>query len=133
MPLKTSKTLVDEALKEIKTLKIEEVKELIDKKTCTLVDLRDIRELYNEGTIVNAIHIPRGVLEFWVDEKSPFHQKDKFASDKQIILFCDIGFRSALATKTLQDMGFKKVANVKGGYRSMAASGIFQLKKLKKQ
>ena len=133
MLIKSSKTLVDEALKEIKTLKLEEVKELIDKKTCTLIDLRDIRELYNEGGIGGAIHIPRGMLEFWVDEKSPYYQKGRFSEDKQIVLFSTLEARSALAAKTLQDMGFKNVAQVKGGYRAMAASGDFKLIKIKKK
>ena len=133
MTIKTSRILVDEALKEIKTLNLEEVKELIDKKICTLVDIRDIRELYNEGSIGNALHIPRGMLEFWVDEESPYYLKKKFTPDKQIVLFCALGSRSALAAKSLQDMGFKNVAHVKGGYRAMAASGSFQLMKLRKK
>ena len=133
MTIKSSKTLVDEALKEVKSLELNEVKELIDNKSCTMVDVRDIREIYNEGGIVNALHIPRGMLEFWVDPQSQFYQHDKFNDDKKIVLFCDLGARSALATKSLKDMGFKKVAHVKGGYRAMAASGIFQLMQLKKE
>ena len=133
MSIKSSKTLVEEALKQIKTLKLKEVKDLIDKKACTLVDLRDIRELYKEGAIANALHIPRGMLEFWVDEESIYYKKGKFTPDKQIVLFSTFEGRSALATKSLQDMGFKNVAHVKGGYASMAASGIFQLMKLKKK
>ena len=85
MVIKSSKTLVEEATKEITTLKIEEVKDLIDKKNCTLVDLRDIRELYNEGGVGGALHIPRGVLEFWVDEESPYYQENKFSPDKNIV------------------------------------------------
>ena len=132
MSIKSSKTLVEEATKEIKTLKIEEVKDLIDKKNCTLVDLRDIRELYNEGGVGGALHIPRGVLEFWVDKESPYYQENKFSPDKNIVLFCTLGSRSALGAKALQDMGFKNVAHVEGGYRAMAASGKFQLMKIKK-
>ena len=75
MTIKSSKTLVDEALKEVKSLELNEVKELIDNKSCTMVDVRDIREIYNEGGIVNALHIPRGMLEFWVDPQSQFSQK----------------------------------------------------------
>ena len=133
MTIKSSKTLVDEALKEVKSLELNEVKELIDNKSCTMVDVRDIREIYNEGGIANALHIPRGMLEFWVDPQSQFYQHDKVSDDKKIVLFCDLGARSALATKSLKDMGFKKVAHVKGGYRAMAASGIFQLMQLKKE
>ena len=133
MVIKSSKTLVEDAYKEIVSLELEQVKELMDKKTCTLVDLRDIRELYNEGAIGNALHIPRGMLEFWVDEDSPFYKGGKFSKDKKIVLFCALGSRSALSAKTLQDMGFKNVAHVKGGYRAMAASGNFQLIKIKKE
>ena len=133
MTIKSSKTLVDEALKEVKSLELNEVKELIDSKSCTMVDVRDIREIYNEGGIVNALHIPRGMLEFWVDPQSQFYQNGKFNDDKKIVLFCDLGARSALATKSLKDMGFKKVAHVKGGYKAMAASGIFQLMELRKE
>ena len=133
MTIKSSKTLVDEALKEVKSLELNEVKELIDNKSCTMVDVRDIREIYNEGGIVNALHIPRGMLEFWVDPQSRFYQQGKFDEDKKIVLFCDLGARSALANKSLKDMGFKKVAHVKGGYKAMAASGIFQLMELRKE
>ena len=133
MSIKSSKTLVEEAIKEIKTLEIDEVKELIDKKNCTLVDLRDVRELYNDGGIGGALHIPRGVLEFWVDEESPYYKENMFTPDKNIVLFCTLGSRSALGAKSLQDMGFKNVAHIKGGYRAMAASGKFQLMKIKKR
>ena len=133
MPIKSSKTLVDEAKKQIKTLELNEVRELIDKKLCTLVDLRDIRELYNEGGIVEALHIPRGMLEFWVEPNAPFYKEGKFESDKKIILFSTLDARSALAAKSLQDMGFTNVFHVRGGYREMAASGIFQLIKFRKQ
>ncbi len=132
MAIKSSKTLVKDASKHVKTLELNEVKELIDKKTCTLLDIRDIREVYNEGAIAHSLHIPRGMLEFWVDEDSQYYKDGKFNEDKEIVIFCSAGERSTLAVKTLLDMGFKKVFNVKGGYRSMAASGIFRLAQLKK-
>ena len=133
MAVKSSQTLVHEAKQQTKSIELQSVKELIDNNSCTLVDLRDIRELYNEGAIGNALHIPRGMLEFWVDPVSVYYKKNKFSNDKQIVLFCDLGARSSLAAKTLQDMGFKNVVYVKGGYRAMAASGLFQLMKLKKK
>ena len=133
MAIKSSQILVDEANQQIESLELEKIKELIDNNSCTLVDLRDIRELYNEGTVGNALHIPRGMLEFWVDPSSRYYKENKFTLDKQIVLFCDLGARSALAAKSLQDMGFTNVVNVKGGYRAMAASGLFQLMKLKKK
>ena len=93
----------------------------------------ELNRQWGEGGIGGALHIPRGMLEFWVDEESPYYQKGRFSADKQVVLFCALGARSALATKSLQDMGFKNVAQVKGGYRAMAASGNFQLIKIKKE
>ena len=133
MTIKSSKTLVEEAMKQIKTLKLDEVSQLIDKKSCTLIDVRDIREIQAEGGINEALHIPRGMLEFWLDPDSPYYKKiDQKYGKKTFVLFCGLGLRSALSVKTLQDMGFTDVAHVEGGYRKMAASGIFQLIKLKK-
>ena len=133
MTIKSSKTLVEEAMKQIKTLKLKEVRELIDKKSCTLIDVRDIREIQTEGGIHQALHIPRGMLEFWLDPDSPYYKKiNEEHGTKKLVLFCGLGFRSALSVKTLQDMGFTDIAHIEGGYRKMAASGIFQLIKLKK-
>ena len=133
MNIKSSKELVDKANESIKVMSAEHVKNAYDKGDVTLIDVRDIRELWKEGTIKGAIHIPRGMLEFWVDKESPYYQKNRFTDDKQIILFCALGARSALAAKTLQEMGFTNVSHVKGGYRAMAASGTFQLIKIKRK
>ena len=119
MNIKSSKELVDNALKEIKTLQPSEVKELNNKNTCTLIDIRDIREVWRDGTIKGAIHIPRGMLEFWLDPKSQYFDKTKFSNDKKLILFCAAGMRSALATKSLKDMGYENVAHVDGGFSNM--------------
>tara|TARA_B100000700_G_C15050694_1_gene860137 strand:- start:2644 stop:3042 length:399 start_codon:yes stop_codon:yes gene_type:complete len=119
MNIKSSKELVDNALKEIKTLQPSEVKELNNKNTCTLIDIRDIREVWRDGTIKGAIHIPRGMIEFWLDPKSQYFDKTKFSNDKKLILFCAAGMRSALATKSLKDMGYENVAHVDGGYSNM--------------
>ena len=105
MNIKTSKELVDEANKEIKVLSAEEVKSSYEKGDITLIDIRDIRELWKEGTIKNSIHIPRGMLEFWLDPQSSYFQEKKIGEMKNIVLFCALGFRSALATKALKDMG----------------------------
>ena len=78
-----------------------------------MVDIRDIRELWKEGTIKNSKHIPRGMLEFWLDPKSSYYKQGKFDEQKKMVLFCALGFRSALATKTLVDMGFKKCCSCK--------------------
>ena len=107
MNIKSSKELVEKALKEIKTLTPIEIKELNEKNQCTLIDIRDIRELWRDGTIKGALHIPRGMLEFWLDPNSQYYNKNKFSKDKKLILFCAAGMRSALAAKTLKDMGDK--------------------------
>ena len=124
MVVKSSKTLIAEALKEIETLDSTKVKELHDKKECTLIDIRDIRELWNTGKVEGALHIPRGMLEFWLDKESPYYRKEKFQDNKKIILFCAAGSRSALATKTLKEMGFNNVAHIDGGFQSMQLEGF---------
>ena len=111
MNIKSSKELVDKANESIKIMSAQQVKEAYDKNEVTLIDVRDIRELWKEGTIKNAIHIPRGMLEFWMDPQSPYYQEKKIGNFKNIVLFCALGFRSALATKTLKEMGFNNVAN----------------------
>ena len=125
MTIKSSKTLVEEALKEIKTLDASKVQELVDKQKSILIDIRDIRELWNEGAIENAIHIPRGMLEFWMDPESPYYRKDKFNdSSKEMILFCAGGLRSALATKSLKEMGYENIAHVAGGFAELKLNGF---------
>ena len=132
MNIKSSKELVSNALKEIKTLLPEEVKELQDKNLCTLIDIRDIRELWREGTIKDSLHIPRGMLEFWMDPQSQYYNSSKFSSDKKLVLFCAAGMRSALATKTLKEMGYENIAHVKGGYGSLVQNGFEVTEKEKK-
>ena len=131
MTIKSSQTLVEEAQKNIETLSSTEVKTLYDNKEITLVDVRDIRELWKEGTIENSKHIPRGMLEFWLDPQSTYYQfKNK--EIKKIVLFCALGWRSALATKSLQDMGFTNVAHVDGGFEALKKSGLKVIAKEKK-
>jgi len=125
MTIKSSKTLVDEAMNQIETLNASEAYKLFKEDKCTLVDIRDIRELWNEGAIDGAIHIPRGMLEFWLDPISPYYKKEKFENkDKKMILFCAGGMRSALGAKTLKDMGYKSIAHVEGGFGSMKINGF---------
>ena len=132
MNIKSSKELVEEANKEIKVLSAEEVKSSYEKGEITLIDIRDIRELWKEGTIQNSIHIPRGMLEFWLDPQSSYFQESKLGEVKNIVLFCALGFRSALATKSLKDMGFKNVANASGGFDALKNVGLEVIKKEKK-
>ena len=132
MSIKSSQTLVEEAKKNIETLNSEEVKQLIEKKEITLIDVRDIRELWKEGTIVNSKHIPRGMLEFWLDPDSSYYKTNKIKDMKKMVLFCALGLRSALATKSLIDMGFKNVAHVDGGFDALKNSGFKVISKEKK-
>ena len=132
MNIKSSKELVDEANKEIKVLSPEEVKSSYEKGDITLIDIRDIRELWKEGTIKNSIHIPRGMLEFWLDPESTYYQANKIENVKKMVLFCALGWRSALATKSLVEMGFNNVAHVNGGFDALKKSGLKVITKEKK-
>lgn len=120
--MKTVKQLVDQALAEIETLDVERARELAASDHALLVDLRDIRELKREGRIEGAIHVPRGMLEFWIDPESPYH-KPELATDKKLVFFCAAGWRSALATKTAKDMGFANVAHIEGGFGGWRDAG----------
>tara|TARA_B100002051_G_scaffold259695_1_gene279471 strand:+ start:469 stop:867 length:399 start_codon:yes stop_codon:yes gene_type:complete len=132
MNIKSSQQLVEEANKTIETLSPEEVKSLMEKKEITLIDVRDIRELWRDGTIENSKHIPRGMLEFWLDPKSSYYEENKIKDSKKMVFFCAMGFRSALATKALVDMGFKNVANANGGFDALKNVGLKVIKKEKK-
>ena len=112
MSIKSSQILVEEAKKSIETLSSDHAKKLFEKKEITLIDVRDIRELWKDGTIENSKHIPRGMLEFWLDPESKYYKENKIKDVKKMVLFCALGWRSALATKSLVDMGFKNVAHV---------------------
>ena len=122
MSILSSKTLVDNALKEIKTISADEAYTLSSDNQCNLIDIRDIRELEKEGRIENSNHIPRGMLEFWLDPESPYFKQGKLELEKEMVLFCAGGLRSALAAKTLKDMGFKKVSHIDGGFGSLKKS-----------
>lgn len=120
--MKTVKQLVEQATAEIETLDVESAKELAASGKALLVDLRDIRELKREGRIEGAIHVPRGMLEFWIDPESPYH-KPELATNKKLVFFCAAGWRSALATKTAKDMGFENVAHIEGGFGGWRNAG----------
>ena len=129
MNIKSSQKLVEEANYTIETLSPEEVKRLMEKNEITLIDVRDIRELWRDGTIEKSKHIPRGMLEFWLDPNSSYYQENKFDETKKMVFFCAMGFRSALATKTLVDISFKNVANAKGGFDALKNAGLKVIKK----
>ena len=116
------KRQIDNALAEVETLEIEDAESFLEDSDTLFVDLRDPRELEREAKIPNALHAPRGMLEFWVDPTSPYH-KDAFASGKRIIFYCQSGWRSALATKAVQDMGLERVCHIGEGYRGWKDSG----------
>ena len=124
MPItKGFQALVDEAMEEVKTYSVKDVKARMTDPAVQIVDIRDPRELEREGTVPGAFLAPRGMLEFWVDPASPYF-KPVFADEsKEFILFCGAGWRSALATKTLQDMGMRNVAHIDGGYAEWQKQG----------
>ena len=122
MVIKSAQTLVQEALNEIKTINTDEAYELLKDNKCNLIDIRDIRELEKEGRIENSHHIPRGMLEFWLDPQSPYFKEGKLDSNKEMVLFCAGGLRSALATKSLKEMGFEKISHIDGGFSALRQS-----------
>ena len=122
MTIKSSQTLVAEALKEIKTINHDEAHNMFIEGKCNLIDIRDIRELEKEGRVENSHHIPRGMLEFWMDPNSPYFQQGKLDQNKEMVLFCAGGLRSALAAKSLKDMGFEKVSHIEGGFGAIKQS-----------
>jgi rhodanese-related sulfurtransferase len=115
MTRKTLQQLLDEANVEIDSLDVGDVLALIDDGDVLIVDIRDIRERIRDGFIPGSYHAPRGMLEFWVDPDSEYH-KSVFASDKHFVLHCAAGGRSALAAKTLQDMGLERVSHIEPGF-----------------
>jgi len=123
MPItKGFRALVDEAMAQVKTYSVEEARAKLADPKVQIVDIRDVREL-SAGAVVGSYHAPRGMLEFWVDPASPYH-KPLFADEgMEFILFCGAGWRSALATKTLQDMGMTNVAHIDGGYAEWVKQG----------
>ena len=122
MNIKSSKTLVTEALSEIKTISPDEALSMMNEDKCNLIDIRDIRELERDGRVENSNHIPRGMLEFWLDPDSIYFKEGKLDLNKEMVLFCAGGLRSALAAKTLKDMGFEKVSHIDGGFGAIKQS-----------
>ena len=116
------KQLIADAEKEIETLDVETARKLHNSPDVVFVDLRDPRELSREGKIPGAFHAPRGMLEFWVDPESPYH-KDVFASGKRLVFYCQSGWRSALATQTVQRMGLDNVCHIGGGFSGWKSAG----------
>ena len=116
------KALLAEAEAEIRTLSVAEARTVHGRDDVVFVDLRDPRELAREGKVPGAFHAPRGMLEFWIDPDSPYY-KDVFTPGKTFVFYCQSGWRSALATRTVQDMGLPNVCHIAGGYRAWKESG----------
>jgi rhodanese-related sulfurtransferase len=117
------KALVAEAMNEIETLEVNEARSLQQSGGALLVDLRDVRELQREGKIPGAFHAPRGMLEFWVDPDSPYHKQELAQADR-LVLYCASGWRSALSTRTLHEMGLTNVSHIRGGFTAWRDAGL---------
>jgi len=122
MAIKSSQTLVSEALSEVKTITADEALKLSNDDKCTLIDIREKGELDKTGRIENSNHIPRGMLEFWLDPDGPYFKSGKIDMNKEMVLFCAGGLRSALAAKALKEMGFEKVSHIDGGFVAISQS-----------
>jgi len=122
MAIKSSQTLVSEALCEVKTITADEALKLSNEDKCTLIDIREKGELDKTGRIENSNHIPRGMLEFWLDPDGPYFKNGKIDKNKEMVLFCAGGLRSALAAKALKEMGFEKVSHIDGGFAAISQS-----------
>ena len=124
MNIKSSQTLVSEALKDIKTINTDEALTLSNEGKCNLIDIREKGELDKMGRVENSNHIPRGMLEFWLDPEGPYFKNGKIDLSKELVLFCAGGLRSALAVKTLKEMGFKNVSHIDGGFAAISQSNF---------
>ena len=124
MTIKSSQTLVSEALKEIKTISAEHALKLTNEGTCNLIDIREKGELDKMGRVESSNHIPRGMLEFWLDPDGPYFKSGKLDMTKEMVLFCAGGLRSALAVKSLKEMGFEKISHIDGGFAAISQSNF---------
>ena len=124
MTIKSPQTLVADALNEVKTITPEQAMKLVNENKCNLIDIRDMTELQKLGTIENSFHIPRGLLEFSIHPDSAHVQNSQLDLNKEIVLFCAAGARSALAAKSLKEMGFNNVSHIEGGFGLMQQSGF---------
>ena len=122
MAIKSLQTLVSEIMNQIKTISVDEAYEMFQNENCNLIDIREINELENTGKVDGASHIPRGMLEVYLDPNSPIFQNGQLDQNKEFVLFCAGGVRSALAVKSLKDMGYQKVSHIDGGFGSIASS-----------
>ncbi len=122
MNIKSIKTLVAEALQEIKTINVDEALEMVKENNCNLIDIRDASELENTGKVENSVHITRGMLEIYLDLNSALFQQGILDQNKEMVLFCAGGVRSALAVKALKNMGYEKISHIEGGFGAISQS-----------
>ena len=122
MNIKKIQNLVSVAMSEIKTIVVDEAYQIVQNKKCNLIDIRESNELENTGSVEGASHIPRGMLEVYLDPNNPIFQNGQIDKNKEFVLFCAGGVRSALAVKSLKDMGYQKVSHIDGGFGSIASS-----------
>tara|TARA_Y100000389_G_scaffold134008_1_gene131485 strand:- start:34 stop:417 length:384 start_codon:yes stop_codon:yes gene_type:complete len=124
MSIKSLQTLVSEAMQEIKTINVDEALKMVEDKNCNLIDIREDSELESAGKVENSAHIPRGKLEIYLDPNSVLFQKGILDQNKEMVLFCAGGVRSALAVKTLKNMGYKKISHIEGGFAAISQSNF---------
>ena len=122
MTVKSIQTLVSEAMQEIKTINADEAFKMVEDNSCNLIDIREARELEKTGCVENSVHISRGMMEIFLDPNSVFFQQGKLDQNKEMVLFCAGGVRSALAVKALQNMGYEKVSHIDGGFGAISQS-----------
>ena len=122
MTIKSIQTLVSEAMHEIKTINADDAHKMVEDNECNLIDIREARELEKTGSVENSVHISRGMLEIFLDPNSVYFQKGKLDQNKEMVLFCAGGVRSALAVKALKNMGYEKVSHIEGGFGAISQS-----------
>ena len=122
MTVKSIQTLVSEAMQEIKTINADDAHKMLENNECNLIDIREARELEKTGSVENSVHISRGMLEVFLDPNSVYFQKEKLDKNKEMVLFCAGGVRSALAVKALKNMGYDKVSHIDGGFGAISQS-----------
>jgi len=122
MAIKSLQTLVSEAMEEIKTINADEALKMVEENNCNLIDIREDNELESTGKVENSVHIPRGKLEIYLDPNSALYQQGVLDKNKEIVLFCAGGVRSALAVKALKNMGYEKISHIEGGFAAISQS-----------
>ena len=122
MTVKSIQSLVNSAMQEVKTISANEAYEMLEGNNCNLIDIREARELENTGSVENSVHISRGMMEIFLDPNSAFFQQGKLDQNKEMVLFCAGGVRSALAVKALHNMGYEKVSHIEGGFGAISQS-----------